>query len=161
LFGELAAGAVHPIFFAPDVQMIPLHTQALPPSTHTNTLLAGSGPTYLIDPGPVDADEQQRLFDVLDAHYRSGRSVTAIVLTHHQPAHIVAGAACARRAGWRVGAPPLTATALAGKVEVTHFLHDGARLDLGERPDGYGRWHLEALHTPGHAAGHLAFYEPH
>src|SRR5207248_7476130 len=29
-------GAIHPIYFAPQVQLIPLHTQGLPPSTHTN-----------------------------------------------------------------------------------------------------------------------------
>src|SRR5439155_26297004 len=29
------------------------------------------------------------------------------------------------------------------------------------RPDGSGPWDLQAIHTPGHAAGHLAFYERH
>ena len=50
--------------------------------------------------------------------------------------------------------------ALAGKVEVRRELADGERLDLGPAPDGAGRWHLEAVHTPGHARGHLAFVEP-
>jgi len=49
---------------------------------------------------------------------------------------------------------------LAGKIGVQRAIHDGDRLDLGLAPDG-GRWHLEAIHTPGHASGHLAFYEPH
>src|SRR6202040_1481243 len=48
-------------------------------------------------------------------------------------------------------------------------IQDGDRLDLGTRPDGIGEpggvsprgWDLQALHTPGHASGHLAFYEPH
>src|SRR5262249_34892572 len=85
----------------------------------------------------------------------------AVVLTHQHPDHVGAAAACAQRYGVPVWAHPRTAAALAGKVEVTRFLHDGDRLELGERPDGGGRWHLEALHTPGHAAGHLAFYETH
>src|SRR5207244_6697670 len=32
---------------------------------------------------------------------------------------------------------------------------------LGPAPDGSGSWHLEAIYTPGHAPGHLAFYERH
>jgi glyoxylase-like metal-dependent hydrolase (beta-lactamase superfamily II) len=43
---------------------------------------------------------------------------------------------------------------------VQRELADGDRLDLGPAPDGAGRWHLEAVHTPGHARGHLAFVEP-
>jgi glyoxylase-like metal-dependent hydrolase (beta-lactamase superfamily II) len=39
-------------------------------------------------------------------------------------------------------------------------LHEGDQIDLGPHPRGDGRWHLQVLHTPGHARGHLAFYEP-
>src|SRR5205807_10255216 len=40
------------------------------------------------------------------------------------------------------------------------LLRDGEKIDLGTAPDGAGRWHLEAVFTPGHAPGHLAFWEP-
>jgi glyoxylase-like metal-dependent hydrolase (beta-lactamase superfamily II)/8-oxo-dGTP pyrophosphatase MutT (NUDIX family) len=155
------AEAVPPIYFAPDVQMIPLHTQALPPSTHTNAYLVGSGPVYLIDPGPADPAEQGRLFELLDAAAARGKVLTAVILSHHHPDHVGAAAACARRYGVPVWAHPQTAGALRGKGEVTRELADGELLDLGPAPDGRGRWHLEPIHTPGHAAGHLAFYEPH
>jgi glyoxylase-like metal-dependent hydrolase (beta-lactamase superfamily II) len=46
-------------------------------------------------------------------------------------------------------------------VAVSRTLEDGDRLDLGTAPDGRGPWHLEAVYTPGHAPGHLAFYEAH
>jgi endoribonuclease LACTB2 len=46
-------------------------------------------------------------------------------------------------------------------VEVHGDLADGDCLDLGPAPAGAGRWHLQAVFTPGHASGHLAFYEPH
>ena len=160
LFDALAAGDLPPVWFSPAVQMIPLHCQGLPPGTHTNAYLAGTGPCYLLDPGPADAGEQQRLFAVLDARAAAGRRLTAVVLTHHHPDHVGAAAACAGRYHVPVLAHPLTARALAGKVEVRPEVEDGARLDLGPAPDGHGRWHLEALHTPGHAPGHLAFYEP-
>src|SRR5262249_6648299 len=160
LLRELANGAVHPIAFAPAVQLIPLDTRSLPPSTHTNAYFVGEGPCYLLDPGPHEEAEQRRLFAVLDAHQAAGRRLTAVVLTHHHPDHVGAAAACARRYDVPVWAHPLTAQALKGKVTVGREIHDGDRLDLGTAPDGSGPWHLEALHTPGHAPGHLAFYEP-
>jgi glyoxylase-like metal-dependent hydrolase (beta-lactamase superfamily II)/8-oxo-dGTP pyrophosphatase MutT (NUDIX family) len=153
--------ALPTIYFAPAVQMLPLHTPGLPPSTHTNAYLVGTGPAYLLDPGPAEAAEQQRLFDVLDAWKGRGGRLTAVVLTHHHPDHVGAAAACARRYGIPVWAHPGTAAALKGRVEVTRELSDGDRLDLGPAPGGSGPWHLEALHTPGHARGHLAFFEPH
>ena len=156
---RIAAGAIHPIYFSPAVRMIPLHCHGLPPSTHTNAYLVGTGPVYLFDPGPTDPEEQQRLFDVLDEEEASGRRLTAVVLTHRHPDHVGAAAAVARHYGVPVLGHPETARALARKVEVRGELGEGSRLDLGEAPAG-GRWHLEALHVPGHAPDHLAFYEP-
>src|SRR5262249_54718911 len=69
--------AIPPIFYAPQVQLIPLYTIALPPSTHTNAYLIGSDPAYLLDPGPSDSAEQQRLFDELDVQIALGRRVAA------------------------------------------------------------------------------------
>ncbi|HZY91003.1 MAG TPA: MBL fold metallo-hydrolase, partial [Gemmataceae bacterium] len=160
LVEALAGGAIPPIWFSPAVQMIPLHTDGLPPSTHTSAWLVGTGPAYLIDPGPSDPDEQARLFELLDARRDGAALPSAVVLTHHHPDHVGAAAACARRYGIPVLAHALTARALEGKVEVQRELSDGERLDLGPAPDGAGRWHLEAVHTPGHARGHLAFVEP-
>src|SRR5262249_3405520 len=116
---------------------------------------------YLLDPGADSREEQQRLFAVLDAHQAGGRRLAAVVLTHHHPDHIGAAAACARRYGVPVWAHPLTTQALGAGVEGRREIDDGERLELGPAPDGSGPWWLEALHTPGHAAGHLAFYEPH
>jgi endoribonuclease LACTB2 len=157
---RLDAGAIPPIWFSPGVRMVPLRCQGLPPTTHTNAYLVGTGPTYLIDPGPADPDEQRRLFDLLDEWRGQGRSLSAVVLTHHHPDHVGAARACARRYGVPVLAHPLAAKALAGKVEVNGEVVEGDHLDLGRAPHGRGSWHLRAVHTPGHAPGHLAFYEP-
>jgi ribonuclease/clavin/mitogillin len=161
LLRTLAEGALHSIYFAPAVQLIPLDTQSLPPSTHTNAYLVGQGPRYLLDPGTALPSEQVRLFELLDAQAAAGHRLTAIVLTHHHPDHVGAAAACAARYQVPVFAHPWTAQALRGKVTVAREINDGDRLDLGVAPDGSGPWHLQALHTPGHAPGHLAFYEPH
>jgi glyoxylase-like metal-dependent hydrolase (beta-lactamase superfamily II)/8-oxo-dGTP pyrophosphatase MutT (NUDIX family) len=156
-----ASDPIPPIYFAPDVRLIPLHTQALPPSTHTNAYLIGKAPSYLLDPGAAAQDEQQRLFAVLDAHLENGGRLTAVVLTHQHPDHVGAAAACRARYQLPVWAHPLTARALQGKVPVDVTIADGQHLDLGTSADGHSPWHLQAIHTPGHAAGHLCFFEPH
>jgi ribonuclease/clavin/mitogillin len=155
LLDELASGAIHPIWFSPGVQMIPLFCEGLPPSTHTNAYLVGNDPAYLIDPGASDAAEQGRLFDLLD-----GRRLRGVILTHHHPDHVGAANACVQRYKVPILAHPLTAQALHDRIEVQQFLNDGDWLDLGTAPDGKDRWRLQALHTPGHASGHLSFWEP-
>jgi ribonuclease/clavin/mitogillin len=161
LLASIDSGAIHPIFFAPGVRMIPLRTIALAPATHTNAFFVGGASAYLLDPGPRDPDEQARLFAVLDAERAAGRRLAAVVLTHHHPDHVGAASACAARYGVPVWTHPWTAEALRGKVAIARLLDEGDRIELGPAADGTPDWHLRALYTPGHAPGHLAFYDPH
>ena len=76
-------------------------------------------------------------------------AITHILLTHHHADHI-AGLAEVRV---RAGSPPVlahevTAREILDPVDAT--LRDGERVRSGELE-------VEAIHTPGHAAGHLAF----
>jgi glyoxylase-like metal-dependent hydrolase (beta-lactamase superfamily II)/8-oxo-dGTP pyrophosphatase MutT (NUDIX family) len=158
LFDALGAGAPELIYFSPQVQMIPLYCKGLPPTYYTNAFLVGHDSAYLIDPGPTDPVEQGRLFTLLDARLSAGARLAGILLTHHHPDHVGAADAVARRYGAPILAHSWTAHALAGKVKVDQELGDGAILDLGVGPHG-GAWRLEAIHTPGHAPGHLCFYE--
>jgi ribonuclease/clavin/mitogillin len=155
LLERLDRGEMPPIWFCPGVLMVPLDCQGLPPTTHTNTLIVGTGPTYLIDPGPVDPVEQETLFAVL-----AGRRIDAILLSHHHPDHVGAALACARRFGAPIRAHARTAQLLAGHVPVDGLIGDGEVFDLGVSPHGRGRWAMLAVFTPGHAPGHLAFYIP-
>jgi glyoxylase-like metal-dependent hydrolase (beta-lactamase superfamily II) len=159
LFSSLEAGAIHPIYFSPQVQLIPLQTHSLPPSTHTNAYLVGHDPAYLLDPGTGYAEQQELLFSVLDNFKAEGGCLKAIVLTHHHPDHVGAAEVCAARYGLPIYAHVLTARALQGQIAISRHIDDRDRLELGTAPDGSGPWHLEAIHTPGHASGHLAFYE--
>jgi ribonuclease/clavin/mitogillin len=161
LFHFHSAGEIPTIYFAPEVRLIPLHTQALPPTSYTNAYLVGREKGYLIDPGCSDLAEQGRLFRFVDAFIREGGRLSAVVLTHHHIDHVAAAPACANRYNVPILAHLATAKLLDGQVRVSGFVEDGDRLELGTRPDGGGSWHLETIHTPGHASGHLAFYEPH
>ncbi len=160
LCASIAAGAMHPIYFAPRVRMLPLRTDGLLPNTFTNAYLVGEGPAYLIDPGPTDPEEQSRLFAVLDQFHDAGHRLTAILLTHHHRDHVGAADVCAKRYGIPVRAHPMTARMLGDRATAHEFIHDGETFPLGVSPDGVPR-RLEAVFTPGHASGHLAFYQAH
>lgn len=158
LLKQLANGGHPPIWFSPAVGMIPARTLALPPSTHTNAYLVGTDHPHLIDPGPADPAEQEKLFASTD-ELLNGRSLTAIILTHQHPDHVGAAMAGARRYGVPILAHPITAKMLANKVRVDALIEDRQTIDLGTAPDHAGSWQLEAILTPGHAPGHIALYE--
>jgi endoribonuclease LACTB2 len=161
LFQSHNGDAIPAIYVSPDVQVIPLRTLALPPSTHTNAYLVGRDPAYLIDPGASDPDEQRRLFSALDERFKEGVRLKAIVLSHHHPDHVGGARACAERYGKPIWAHPWTAQALIKKLTVSAEINPGDSLELGTAPDGSRAWRLDAIGTPGHAPGHLVFYEPH
>jgi len=94
-------------------------------------------------------DGNDELGPLLELAERDGIEITHILVTHPHGDH-VAGRAAARR---QLGDPPLVAHAdcaaeLEDEVAVT--LADGEKLDAGGLE-------VEAIYTPGHAAGHLAF----
>src|SRR5688572_21224625 len=78
---------------------------------------------------------------------REGTTITHVLLTHHHWDHVVEAEALAERFGVPVLAHPLCAKALEGKV--TDTIDDGDVVESGEL-------RIEAIHTPGHCADHLA-----
>jgi glyoxylase-like metal-dependent hydrolase (beta-lactamase superfamily II)/8-oxo-dGTP pyrophosphatase MutT (NUDIX family) len=160
-FQQVQEQPIPPIYFAPQVQLIPLETEALTPGTYTNAYLIGREQAHLLDPGCAREQEQSRLFGVLDARIAEGARLRAIVLTHHHPDHVGGAAACAQRYHVPVLAHRRTAELLCDRLKIDRMLADGDCLDLGPAPDGHGTWHLQVVFTPGHAPGHLTFFESH
>jgi len=94
-------------------------------------------------------DGNDDLGPLIERAERDGIEITHILVTHPHPDH-VAGISEARA---KLGNPPLAAhaeTAAELDDEVAIVLGDGDKLDAGGIE-------VEALLTPGHSAGHLAF----
>jgi len=117
----------------------------------------GGGEAVLVDPGTPFEEEAARLEAALEAAAERGLRLTAVLLTHHHPDHVGAAARVAERFRVPVAAHQATAERVASRgVRVTRLLEDGERIELAGAGIGMT---LRALHTPGHAPGHLAFLE--
>ncbi len=107
----------------------------------------------MIDPASPYPDEQAALDQALDDLERDGHPVIELILTHHHLDHVSGARHLAERRSLPVAAHPSTAAKLAGQLTVTRSIEDGDRVALEPAP-------LTALWTPGHAPGHLCFFEP-
>ena len=158
---EADLGPFRRIEFRPGVILLPLATHTLPPADRTNAYLLGTGrERVLVDPGSHLPPEIDRLRRAVDALAASGEGeVTAIWLTHHHPDHVGGAEALRRHLDVPVLAHARTAELLAGRgVTVDGLLEDGQRLVLAGGDSGED-FPLRVLHTPGHAPGHLCFYD--
>jgi glyoxylase-like metal-dependent hydrolase (beta-lactamase superfamily II) len=147
--------AVTPLTIAEGLRMLSLRTPTLPPATHTNVFLVGSGEFVLVEPASPFKEEIEKAAAWVQEERDRGLTLRAILLTHHHGDH--AGGATALRELLKV---PLwahegTAERLHGKVQFDRLLEHGERIELaGPTPLA-----LDVVHTPGHAPGHLCFHE--
>lgn len=150
------------IEFHPHYLCFPVRTPTRPPATHTNCyLIYSSSEILVIDPGSPYEDEQQALADCVDDLIAAGRIVREIVLTHVHPDHVAGVDALnnhlqAKHGGRvTVAAHRLTAESLRNQVAVDRLIDDRELLELNGEPS----IKLRALYTPGHARGHLCFFD--
>ena len=140
---------------APGIEALPLRTPTLPPATHTQAYLIGRGELVLVEPASPYEDEIARAVAWVEARLARGERLRAILATHHHPDHIGGATALAARLGAPLWAHPATAARLEGRVTFARHLEDGEAIALdGDRP-----MRLRAVHTPGHAPGHLCFLD--
>lgn len=139
------------IEFQRGVFLAALRTPTLPPATHTNCWILdlGGGSLAVVDPGSPYPEEQARLEQVLADLAAEGATPREIWITHAHADHVGGIAAMRRGREVVVRAHPEAAARLpTGSGDVLPF-SEGELL--------HGRF--RALHTPGHARGHVAFLD--
>ena len=145
------------ITFRPNYICFPVRTPTRPPATHTCCYLVYNSKEILIfDPGSPYEDEQEALAACVDEMIGEGRQVREIILTHLHPDHVGGVNALKAHLGGSVpvAAHAQTADALSD-VHVDRLIEDNDVIAL----EGEPRIQLRALHTPGHALGHLCFHD--
>jgi len=154
---ETNLGPLRRVEFRPGVVLLPLATPTLPPATHTNAFLLGHEEVVLVDPGSPLPEQIEALEKALvDARDHHGITVKAIWLTHHHPDHVGGVEAMRKLLHVPVCAHAATAERLAQRgIVIDQILEDGQRVVLG----GSRPYPVRILHTPGHASGHLCFFD--
>src|SRR4030095_4430004 len=120
-------------------------------------LIYTSSELLVVDPGSPYEDEQTALNQAIDDLLGEGRKLREIILTHLHPDHVGGVNALRKHLGDHaiVAAHRLTAEPLAESIRVDRLIEDGEKIKLGSSPEIT----LRALHTPGHARGHLCFHD--
>ena len=145
------------ITFRPNYICFPVRTPTRPPATHTCCYIVHNSKEMLVfDPGSPYEDEQQALAECIDDMIGEGRRVREIILTHLHPDHVGGVNALKEHLGGNVpvAAHAQTAAALSD-VQVDRLIGDNDVITL----EGEPVISLRALHTPGHAKGHLCFHD--
>lgn len=138
------------------VALLDPKTPTLWPATTTNCVVLGCGDVLLVDPAAVWADERTAFDEALDVTLE-GRAVRGIFLTHHHHDHVGDAARLKLRFGCPVYAHRLTAGQLDDDL-VDVVVDEGFAFDLPGGGHGPDR-RFVAVHTPGHARGHLCLWE--
>lgn len=144
----------------PRILQIPLRTKTLPPATHTNCFIVGKKKFVVIDAASPFEEEQKKLISVVDEMIADGGEVVSIIVSHLHPDHFggetVLKGHLLNKHGMDIPihGHPLTIDALEGQVKF-----DATNKNTYTLKDSRGEFELQVLHTPGHAKGHLCFYD--
>jgi endoribonuclease LACTB2 len=146
---------LRPFVAAKGVEVFPARTPTLLPATHTNSYALGTRDVLLVEPATPYADEQRAWLDWARGLVSQGRTLTALFATHHHGDHVGGAEFLARELGLPLWAHRATHQRLP-ELPIDRYLEDGELIVL----DGPEPLRFTALHTPGHAPGHLCLHEP-
>jgi len=135
------------------VELFPARTPTLPPATHTNSYALGDREVLLIEPATPHDDERRAWIAWANGLRSQGRTLVAIAITHHHSDHVGGASFLARELGVPLWAHEATARRIPD-IPIDRAIEPDAEIALdGPVPS---RW--RALLTPGHAPGHICFW---
>lgn len=133
----------------PDVAWTALRSPTLPPAKFTNCAVFGGSCFAIVDAGALEAEERQRVINLVQSRQARGDQLKALLLTHHHPDHI--GAMNFLRNHFQVPLYAHPDCEARVDFEVDHYVHEGDCIDLGENN------RINVHETPGHAQGHVIY----
>jgi glyoxylase-like metal-dependent hydrolase (beta-lactamase superfamily II) len=152
-------------WIAPDLRLVRAANPGPLTGAGTNTWIIGCGRVAIIDPGPADPAHLAALLAALTPD----EQISHIFLTHTHLDHsglIPALVAASGAPTYGFGPYDVGRSAMMQRLAAAGLQDGGEGIDRVFVPDitlgdgdvvtGAG-WSLRALHTPGHAAGHLCF----
>jgi glyoxylase-like metal-dependent hydrolase (beta-lactamase superfamily II) len=141
-----------------------LHSFTFNPFQENTYVLHAAGEGIIVDPGCSDRNEQRELEEWLD---ENGVLPIRVLLTHAHIDHVMGCAWLKERYGLlpevhRKGLPVLEAAEMQGAMFGVQCDPVPTPRDLLEEGDvvRLGDEHLDVLFVPGHAPGHVAFFNP-
>lgn len=156
-------GVIDFIELNPRLICFPLRTKTLPPATHTNCFIVGKKEFVVIDAASTEMEEQAKLFDLIDSMIENGAVCKEIIVSHLHPDHFGGETVLQNHLREKFGLEipisthKITAEDLREKVEFQKFIEDEQIFNLKDETGA--NFEIKALHTPGHARGHICFYD--
>ena len=144
---------LRPRELASGLELFPVRTPTLLPATHTNSYALGGREVVLVEPSTPYEDERAAWVAWARGIASQGRTLVAILATHHHPDHVGGAEFLARELLLPVWTSEETAARVS--VRVTRILKEGDEIALeGPVPQ---KWRV--MVTPGHAPGHVCLVE--
>ncbi|HVE58233.1 MAG TPA: MBL fold metallo-hydrolase [Pyrinomonadaceae bacterium] len=156
-------GDIEYIELNPHIICFPLRTETLPPATHTNCFIVGRQEFVVIDAASKDEAEQAKLFELVDSLIEKGFVCKEIIVSHLHKDHFGGETVLQDHLRTKFGlevpvsAHRITAESLQGKVKFQKFIEADELITL--KDEAGVNFAIKALLTPGHARGHLCFYD--
>ena len=143
----------HRLEFAPGVEVVPLETETLPPSTHTNCYILGEpgGEMVIVDPAARSGRSLDYLGAKISGALSPGSRIVASVFTHMHPDHIGDLSGISEIYQAPIWASEETLEAIPGALDRS-VLKEGGSFTLNG-PSGSTTW--DVIETPGHCPGHI------
>ncbi len=143
----------HKIELSPGVECIPIKTETLPPSTHTNCFILGEtgGERIVVDPAARTEEELAYLQRRIEAISKDGGEIIATIFTHRHQDHIGDFSKLEQIYSAPIWCAKETFDVIPN-YDTNRILKDEEVISL-KSPKGKVNWKVH--YTPGHCPGHI------